>query len=129
MSSGEEANHFELAYGDTRVRYDTTSLTGSPQFSYSSPHGDKTFEGKEIRTEHTALGTQVTGVLKQVPDGDTLTVTLIVPSVRLDGSGPEPVSTFLVITTNRETIAGPPVGADQLYEVVSLDGTAASVQS
>src|SRR5262245_18303887 len=129
MASGEQANHFVLACDDTEVSYAATSVTGSPLFSHTGPRGERQFSGEEIDRQETALGTEVTGTLEIVPDLHTVTVTLIVPNVRLDGSGPESISTFLVITTNRTTIAGPPVGAEQQYEIVPLDGEASFVVS
>jgi hypothetical protein len=70
--------------------------------------------------------TEVTVTLDFVADGDEHTLTLVLPSFRSD-DGEETFCTFAVITTNRSSFAGPPIGPGQTYEVVALDGVARAV--
>lgn len=59
----QTANVFELTCSDTQITYSTTSIAGTPQFSYSGPRGDHSFSGDEIATLDSALGTEVTVTL------------------------------------------------------------------
>lgn len=100
--------------------YSTTSEDGQPHLSFNN----HTFTGNEIRSQKSELGSLVTVILKSVADGDTLTLILLVPDVNLGRTTEQPIKTLAIMTTNRNTIAGPPVGARQIYEVLNLQGTA-----
>ena len=122
----EQPNLYELTCGDTRITYSTSSFAGPPQLSYAGERGEISFSGEEIATLATALGTEVTATLDAVPDLHTVTLTLLVPDIRLEGAE-QSFQTLGVITTTATTIAGPPSGAAQTYEVLQLDGVARSV--
>src|SRR6185436_1798547 len=105
---------FELTCGDVSVTYSTTSFTGSPHFSTSGGAlGDHTFFGGEIATAETALGTEVTVTLESIPDLRTVTLTLVLPDIRMGDGEETSFETIAVITTIATTIAGPPPGAQQ----------------
>jgi hypothetical protein len=123
----QTANLFELSCPDTQISYSTSSFAGPPQFSYSGPKGDHSFSGEEIATTDTALGTEVTVTLESVPDLQTITLTVLIPSFRLPEAGETSFETLAIFTTNHTTIAGPPEGPAQSYEAKTLDGTAKSV--
>ena len=119
-----EPNLFELTGDKVQLTYSTTSKVGQPHLSYNN----HTFNGNEIRSQKSELGSLVTVILENVADGDTLILTLLVPDVTLDSilgeTTEQPIKTLAIMTTNRNTIAGPPVGARQIYEVLNLQGTA-----
>lgn len=123
----QTANLFELTCTDTQITYSTTSIAGTPQFSYSGPKGDHSFSGDEIATRDSALGTEVTVTLETVPDLHTITLTVLIPPIRLPEDNEASFETIGIFTTNHTTIAGPPEGAGQTYEAITLDGVARSV--
>lgn len=123
----QTANLFELACDGTQLTYSTTSIDGQPRLSYSDADGDHSFAGDEIDTQATALGSEVTVTLESVPDLHTLTLTLLLPSFKLDAGGEAQFATLAIRTTTSTTIAGPPAGPAQSYEAIALHGVAKSV--
>ena len=119
-------NLFELSssYDDTQITYSTSSFAGPPQFSYSGPKGDHSFAGDEIASLQSALGTEVTVTLEAVPDLQTVTLTLVLPDIAIAFGEEQAFPTIGIFTTTATTIAGPPPGAAQTYEVIALDGVA-----
>lgn len=115
---------FSSSYDDTQITYSTSSLAGPPQFSYSGPKGDHSFTGGEITSLESALGTEVTVTLEAVPDLHTITLTLILPDIAIAFGEEHEFQTIGIFTTTATTIAGPPPGAAQTYEVIALDGVA-----
>jgi hypothetical protein len=71
----------------------------------------------------------VTVSLEGEPDLYTMTLTLAVPPINLEGKE-APFTTFAVLTTNRTSIGGPDLVNGQIasYEIVPLTGEARSVQ-
>ena len=120
----DEPNLFELAGEYTQISYSTTSISARPQFSYTGPQGDTQVEGDEIRTLSTALGTEVTVEILSEPDQRTVTLTVMLPEIRIVRGEDLAFSSVAVVTTRLTTIAGPPAGVVQKYEVVSLEGVA-----
>jgi hypothetical protein len=117
-------NLFELTGEYTQIMYSTASIAGPPQFSYSGPKGTHNFTGDEIQTLRSSLATEVTVTLEAVPDLHTITLTLLVPSIRILPGEEHAFDTFGIFTTNKSTIAGPPPGAAQTYDLITLDGMA-----
>jgi hypothetical protein len=116
-------NLFELSCDDTQITYSTSSISGEPQLSYSGPKGEHSFSGDDIETLTSALGTEITVTLETIADLHALTLTLLLPDVRIEPGGEEKMETVGIYTTNATTIAGPPPVV-QSYEVVALDGIA-----
>lgn len=124
----QTANLFELSCSGTQITYSTTSINGQPRFSYAGPDGDHTFAGDDdIDTQATKLGTEVTVTLDVVPDLHTITLTLLLPSFKLDADLESEFETLAIRTTKHTTIAGPPSGPGQSYEAITLHGVAKSV--
>jgi hypothetical protein len=65
----------------------------------------------------------VTVTIEQIPDLHVLTLTLVLPDVRVDRGGEEPFETIAVRTTNATTILSPPP-VIQTYSVLRLHGSA-----
>lgn len=124
--AADAPNLFELSasYDDTQITYSTSSFAGPPQFSYSGPKGDHSFSGDEITSLESALGTEVTVTLETVPDLQTVTLTLLLPDIRIAFGEELGFQTIGIFTTTATTIAGPPPGAAQTYEVIALEGVA-----
>jgi hypothetical protein len=130
-----EPNQFVLQgighqHKDTHISYSTTSVTGKPIFNYKDSKGAHNFTGDGIRTQKTEIGMMVTVLLEAVPDFHVITLTLLVPTINLDGSARK-FKTIAIQTTSKDTIAGESLvkGAVQSYEVMDLQGTANSVMS
>ena len=123
----QEANLFELRCDGTSVTYSTTSIDGTPRLSYAGPDGEHSFSGSQITTLPTALGTEVTVTLETVPDLHTITLTVLIPAIRLPEDRQAPFGTLAIRTTNHTTIAGPPEGPAQTYEALVLHGVAKAV--
>jgi hypothetical protein len=122
-----EPNLFELQYGDTQLTYSTGSFAGPPQLSYKGPEGELSFSGEEIESDTGTLATEITVTLDTVPDLHTITFTVLLPSFNMPEEGDSEFDTIAIKTTNRTTIAGPPKGAAQSYEAVTMHGLAKSV--
>lgn len=121
-----QPNLFELTGEYTQITYSTTSFTGQPQFHYQDQQREVNVTGDDIRPLETEIGTQVTVTLEVISDLHTLTVTLLVPQINLDGGNESPLSTLAILTTDRTSIGGPGLveGQLQTYEAVALEGTA-----
>lgn len=117
------ANSFRLRLGAIPVNYASTSFIGVPIFSI----GDRQFMGDDLHIVDTPIGQQVTVILRQVPDLEVVTFTLIVPLVLLSDSRPAQVELAGVTSIHRTTIAGPPLGQNISYELALLPGTAESI--
>ena len=120
----QQPNLFEFSCGETQISYSTSSFAGPPVFSYSGPKGEHNFSGDEIQTLSTALGTEVTVTLEEVPDLHTITLTVLIPAITLSPGDEESFESAGVFTTSSTTIAGPPAGVAQTYEIIMLDGVA-----
>ena len=79
-------------------------------------------------TGRTPLGLEVSGLVEQVPDLKTVTVTIVLPVVRLQFGEQVTCSGVALITTTRTSIA-PQIleGALQTYEVRPVAATASAV--
>lgn len=119
----QTANLFELRCGDIRLTYATSSFTGAPQLTYGGPDRKDVFTGDEIETRETALGTEVTVTLEEVPDVRVVTLTLVVPEVRARSGAIKPLETIAIRTTTATVINGKPPVA-QTYRVIALHGAA-----
>jgi hypothetical protein len=126
MADVAEPNLYELACADLLVTYSTSSIDGSPRFSYQDADTNLSASGEEITARPTDLGTEVTVMLETVPDDHTTTLTLLVPGVNLGDETESSVDTVLVETTNRTSIGGPRLveGQLQTYRTTALHGTA-----
>jgi hypothetical protein len=118
------ANLFELRGRDTRITYSTGSLAGAPQLAYNGPHGRRVFSGDDIESRETALGTEVTVTVEEVPDLQVVTLTLVLPEVRAEDGGVKPLETVAICTTTVMPLAGRPPAVAQTYRVSALRGAA-----
>ena len=122
-----EPNFFELRDEDTEITFATSSVTGPLRFSYAGPQGERSFSGEEIELLDTTFGSEVTVTFESLPEFRTLTLTVVLPGVRLMPGGDAYFETFAVLTTTATTGAGFPPGATQTYALLGLEGVAKSV--
>jgi hypothetical protein len=122
------ARFFVLKGRGLEVTYYTGAGGGVSHLSLTGEHGDRTFSGAEIRIERNQLGTLVSVYLSVIADGDSTTLTLVLPAVNLPASGKVNVGALAIYTTHRNTLAGPGIldGALELYKAVTLKGRAAA---
>ncbi len=125
-----EPNLFDLRGKFTHINYSTTSIAGIPQLSYRKLGTTLNFSGDEIRVVETEIGKLVTVTIEAVPDLQTVTLTLLIPTINLPKEDTEiSIDTKAIITTERTSIGGPSlvIGQLQTYRIFSLRGTASFV--
>src|SRR4051794_15669090 len=125
-----EPNLYELTGGGggPQITYSLSSIKGEPEFSYQGFHGENVFSGDAIEVSETQLGREVTVTLVAVADGDTITFTLLIPPIRMEGTAPVALETVAVETTKKSGFAGPPPGPEYSYQAIPLSGEARSVK-
>jgi hypothetical protein len=104
------------------------STDGPIKLIYTDPHQSKTFHAAEVTVEQVAnLGSLVTAVLKVTPDAGTTSVTLLIPSVVMEGAQSVPIHTELITTMHFSPLTG--IGRPQrdAYTVTNVTGTASVV--
>jgi hypothetical protein len=127
----DEANHFELRRGRSRITYTVSNIAGDPVVTYNDGGTPRTFTGDEVRREKTELGTLVTVTLGVIPDLETRLLTIVLPEVLVNPGTPEPFSAPVVFTRVEMSIAGPPLhpGPVQTYDVKIYTGKASFIVS
>lgn len=121
----QQANLFELSGDGIQVTYSSTSIAGTPLFSYRDGNINRLFSDKEIHSVQTELGELLTVTLEQIPDLRIVTFTLILPVVNvLPGSAGTHIRVPGITTTTHSSIAGPVLGPQKTYSIVNLQGTA-----
>jgi len=125
---GNTPNSYELTGTDTEITYSTTSFSGQPQLTYRDQKDQCSFSGAEIRSLDTEIGQQVTVTIEQIPDLHSITLTVLIPTINLDGVESR-FRTRAIFTTRRSSIGGPRLikGALQSYRVLALRGVARNV--
>lgn len=120
-----EPNIYEVSGEGTQISYSTSSIDGSPRFSYHGPKGaDQTFAGDEIEALDTALGTEVTVTLEDVADLHVITVTLLIPEMWVAPGSGLGFRTIAIYVSKEEPFTGKiglPAVREQ-YATVNLEG-------
>jgi hypothetical protein len=121
-------NRFVLTTFRLAITYDLAGFDGKPHLNYQVGQGPPAigFTGDEIRSQKSEIGTQVTVTLEAIPDGDSTTLTLLLPVINLVGTTEQAFETLAIVTTQRGSIGGPDLvdGVAQSYEVLTLKGKA-----
>lgn len=120
-------NLFEFFYEDTKITYAPGAFGGEPRLSYTGPMGRHTFAGKEIQTMESARGLEVSVTLDRVSHLRTITLTVFVPDVELDGEDEQSFHTVGIHSTARRTMGGR-AGAVLTSEPLEFDGTARLIE-
>lgn len=125
MANSTRANHYEIVGDGISGTVDTSSITGQPVIGVE-------VDGEALqnaRLRDGAIGLEVSGIVRAVPDLETVRASVVLPRVNIDGDGPSPFAGVALLTTVRTTIAGPRLvdGALEQYTVRPVGGTAAAV--
>ena len=122
------ANLYEVHGHHLHVTFSTNSIAGQPQFFYHDAQQALSFQGDDIRSVDTEIGTLVTVTIFKTIDSGSTSFTLIVPRVNLDQAISVPIVTEGITTLHRFSIV-PALnhGQTELYTVVRLTGTASAV--
>jgi hypothetical protein len=128
VQTKEEPNLFELRSGNIKITYSTSSFSGQPLFTYKHRRQTLTFQGEEIRLSDSEIGRQITVMIEQIPDFQTVTFTLLLPDINLEGTE-TPFRTVGITTITRTSIGGPDLvkGPIQTYLPRIFRGTAHQV--
>ncbi|MEH2135656.1 hypothetical protein [Nostoc sp.] len=110
------------------INYSTSSITGKPLFSYQDRKQTLNFQGDEIRTVETEIGTLVTVTIKKTVDTGSTTFSLLIPHINLGYDNEVKIVTDGITTLNRfSTIPQFNQGQKQIYTIIHLKGTAQAV--
>jgi len=131
-SSSTNGNTFQFVSrgGHTKVGYTLKPIGppqaghpfGGPSLSYEGPEGSFAFHGDQITQDDTRMGTVVSVVLKPQKDGGSMTFSLFVPPVVIDGTGTQNFATYAVKTFRPGNFQRP--GAQLTYEMERFKGSA-----
>jgi hypothetical protein len=119
---------YQLRGAALHITYSTTSFVGKPRFVYQDALQTLTFEGDQIRTVVTEIGTLSTVTIRMTVDSGSTSFTLLVPRVNLGSSNHAPIHTEGITTIHRFSVV-PALnqGQTELYTVTPLTGTASFV--
>lgn len=100
------ANSYECRGAGISVSYATTSFTGEPILTLTTPAGSLSQSGEQISIQDTVLGKLVSIVTELTPDLSTETLTLIVPDVNVTDTAPRVKFNSELFTTTSQTSIG-----------------------
>jgi hypothetical protein len=129
MAPKTTANSFKLNGRGITATYATTSIDGTPRFTFKKGKQTLNFAGDEIDAVEAGIGSLVSVTIASVPDKSVTTFSVLIPTIRLTGSKKQAFRTIGVTTVAKTTIAGPPPGVEQTYKVTAMRGTAQIVVS
>jgi hypothetical protein len=126
LAGRQSARYFELKGRGLEVKYYTLGVPAVPYMWVTDEHGQRGYSGHEITIQGSPLGTLVTVSTAVIIDADSHTLTLILPAVNLPDSGTSKVGAIAILTTHRNSFAGPGIldGPLELYKSVALKGVA-----
>ncbi len=133
----QQPNMYELMGKKISINYATSSFSGEPQMTVRLYNKKFHFRGQQIRVTPTEIGDLVNVTLKQIPDLESLILTMIIPRINLyedrtvfDPQGSVMFETQAIKTKSRTTIAGPDLvrGVVQTYKYIDLVGKASRVE-
>ena len=123
-----EADRFELTGEGASITYDRRTRELHYRGPTQPPLEDFVEITEAAEPVETPIGALVTATLDAVEDGDSKTVTVVLPDVRLPagGSGYGTFDTVALFATIRSSFGGPGLveGPGQLYVSTDLHGTA-----
>jgi hypothetical protein len=120
-------NLFEFFFEDTKITYSPGAFGGEPRLNYDGPMGRHSFAGDEIQAVESARGLEVSVTLDRVSHLRTITLTVFVPDLELDGATEQSFHTVGIHATQRRTLRGGP-GATLTSEPLEFDGLARIIE-
>lgn len=97
---------FEFVHDDTKITYAPGAFGGEPRLSYAGPMGRYTFAGEEIQAVESARGLEISVTLDRVSHLRTITLTVFVPDMDLDGTSELSFRTVGIHATHRRSLTG-----------------------
>jgi len=126
----EFSNHkksVEISYNTQRHGPPPSLFVIPATLSYSGPEGKLTFEGGNIQSQDSPMGTIISVVLKTDPIGGNTNLSIFLPPLTFGNNDMEKFSTYLVKTkVVRHPLPQTP-GTGMTYEVESLTGIARQI--
>jgi len=116
-------NLFELKGTGVAVTYSTTSIDGTPRFTFKKGRQTLNFSGNQITTLAAGIGTLVSVMIASIPDKSTTTFSVLLPAILVSGSNRQAFRTLGITTVAATSIAGVK-GVQQTYKTVLLRGSA-----
>lgn len=125
-----EPNHYTLTGEGAQISYTTTGIDGHLRLNYAIGDYNGTARGDEIRATETEIGTLITVTLAATPDRQTVTLSVLLPTIHLGGpndtAGADDgaFQTQAILTTHHTSFGGPRLvpGAVETYQFVALAG-------
>jgi hypothetical protein len=123
----DQPNFFDLTDGQVRITYDVKAFDGKPHLTFQATQEDEdsTFVGNDISSQDSLLGLLLTVLLRPSIDAGETTLTLLLPDIKLRGSASQSYETLAIMTSSLGIL--PHEGADLMYKVLNLQGTASLV--
>ena len=110
------------------VTYVTNGFLGFPTLSYKDAQQALRFKGPEIRVLPTEIGGLVTVTTHMTIDAGSTTFSFLVPLIYLaDAKAEQKFKTAGIKTEHKMTIAGPPTGLREIYDIHEMEGMARSI--
>jgi hypothetical protein len=125
LADRQPARYFHFKARDLEIIFYTIGIVGA-YMSVKDAHGERTYAGSQIRQEDTSIGTLLTVTRSVIADGDSHSLSLVLPTVNLPESGTvKGVGAVAIQTTHRSSFGGPGLldGAVELYKTVAVKGT------
>jgi hypothetical protein len=129
MPEFQKPNLYQLQGRHVHVTYSTSGIDGRPHLTYQDAQQTLSFNGDEIRTAESEIGTLVTVSLRRTVDTGNTTFTLIVPTVNLaQGNHHLTIHTRGITTVHRYSpVPAFNQGQAETYSFAALTGTASFV--
>jgi hypothetical protein len=124
MAPTSAPNLFELNGTGIAITYSTTSIDGTPRFTFKKGRQTLNFAGNQITRVDAGIGTLVSVVIAAVPDKSTTTFSVLLPRIQVTGSKRQAFRTIGITTVTDTSITGPVAGVQQTYKVTPLRGSA-----
>ena len=116
----ELPNQYEFAGRKASMTYIAPGLNREAMVTYRRGSRElRQFRGDEVRVAETEMGNLVTVTLWSVPDLKTITFSLLIPTVNLDGPDPRLFETKSLVTIHHTTIAGSDLVQGQLQSYLT----------
>lgn len=128
LADRQPARYFHFKGRELEIVYYTIGIA-SPFLSVKDAQGVRTYSGSQIRHEDSSIGTLLTVVTSVIADGDSHSLSLLLPAVNLPESGSvKGVGAVAILTTHRSSFGGPGLldGPLETYKTVALKGTASA---
>lgn len=125
VSSAADATYYVLQdkMGKHKIVYEMANMLGKSQFNYNG----HIFSGGEIRRKSvTDLGETISVTLNKDKDGDSTTLTLVLPRVVMEEDNGTKIRTVAVSTVHRSHPTGDQKDQRDVYTVINLMGLALS---